>query len=348
MNLSQDLLAWYDLHQRDLLWRKNPTPYTTLISEIMLQQTRVEAVLPLYQRFIERFPDIRTLASASQDEVLTYWQGLGYYSRARRLHQAAQIIEAEYDGVIPSEKDILRSLPGIGDYTCGAILSIAFSQPVMAVDGNLLRIGTRLFLIFDPINKVKAKRLVEAEFQQYIPAKRAGDFNQALMDLGSGICLPKNPRCKLCPLTTHCQAFLTDQVSELPQKDATKPPTSVQVKLYLIEAEGAILLRKRDYGGFLQGMWELPWHEVGSKVHQHQVTESTNWPAFIEKQHPIEIKQMEYVFSHRHWLMSIYRYQAEEQFYQLAEQDTHYLWQPLDKINEVALPTVFKRAIGAK
>ena len=161
MTFNHHLLRWYDQHKRDLPWRHNPNPYTILVSEIMLQQTRVEAVIPLYERFITRFPDLESLASASQDEVLSYWQGLGYYSRARRLHETAQILTAEYGGCIPNNKAELLSLPGIGAYTAGALLSIAFFQPVVAVDGNLLRIGARLFLIYEPIDKATARRKIK-------------------------------------------------------------------------------------------------------------------------------------------------------------------------------------------
>lgn len=347
---TQLLLRWYDLHGRDLPWRQNPTPYTTVVSEIMLQQTRVEAVIPLYERFIKRFPDVKTLAAASQDEVLTYWQGLGYYSRARRLHQAAQIISREHHGHIPQDRDTLRSLPGIGDYTLGAILSMVFSEPVMAIDGNLLRIGARLFLIFEPINRAKAKRLIQTEFEKLIPTERPGDFNQGLMDLGSSICLPKNPRCVLCPIAYHCRAFLERQVAELPIKNAAKPPLPVQVKLYLIKAQGSVLLRKRDFGGFLEGMWELPWYETGSQSEAYPqllVAEEHDWLAVsLKNQYPVEIRQTEYIFSHRHWMMTIYSYQVERQLYSPSEKDTHYLWQPQNKMDEIALPTVFKRALG--
>jgi len=350
VTLAKTLLAWYDLHGRDLPWRRNPTPYSTLVSEIMLQQTRVEAVLPLYDRFMQRFPTLQDLAGASQDEVLTYWQGLGYYSRARRLHAAARVIVAEHKGRIPDEKSILRSLPGIGDYTCGAILSMAFAQSELAIDGNLLRIGARLFLIEDPINRMKAKRHIQSEFEPIIPAQRPGDFNQALMDLGSAICLPRHPRCNNCPISQYCQAFLQGRVSKLPKKEAPKPPLPVKVQLYLVESSGSVLLRKREFGSFLQGMWELPWFETRPQMADSilHVAES-NWLSWhLEHRDLIEVSEMDYVFSHRHWLMTVFHYEVEEQFYTPREQDTHYLWQALDAIGEIALPTVFKRALQGR
>lgn len=348
VTVAQILLKWYDLHRRDLPWRRNPTPYSTLVSEIMLQQTRVEAVLPLYERFMRRFPSVQELAEASQDEVLTYWQGLGYYSRARRLHQAAQIIVTKHGGFVPSDRENLRSLPGIGDYTCGAILSMAFDQPAIAIDGNLLRIGARLFLVQEPINRSKARSHIQGEFEKLIPTERPGDFNQALMDLGSGICLPKNPRCHQCPISHHCRAYEEDATLTLPLKDAPKPPVPVQVTLYLVESTGAALLRKREFGDFLQGMWELPWYEIsrqGSDI-SPKVAEEDDWLGthFASKK-PTGIYTMDYLFSHRRWLMTICHYEVADLFYTPREQDTAYLWQPLATIDEIALPTVFKKAL---
>lgn len=347
VTLAQLLLEWYDLHGRDLPWRRKPTPYTTLVSEIMLQQTRVEAVLPLYERFIERFPTIQDLAAASQDEVLTYWQGLGYYSRARRLHETAQIIVTDHNGLVPDDKTTLRTLPGIGEYTCGAILSMAFDQTELAIDGNLLRIGARLFLVSDPINRMQAKRKIQANFEGLLPQKRPGDFNQALMDLASRICLPRNPRCTECPLAQHCQALLGGEVAGLPKREAAKPPVKVQVELFLVESQGALLLRKRESGGFLQGMWELPWYDSESHVASTKlkVSDKHDWLSTHLAQDPLKVAKMDYVFSHRHWLMTIFHYHTDEPFQVPMEKDILYQWQPLNSLAQLALPTVFKKAL---
>ena len=340
--LVHKLLSWYNLNQRDLPWRRNPDPYKTLVSEIMLQQTRVEAVLPLYERFMQRFPSIKDLAFATQDEVLTFWQGLGYYSRARRLHQAAQIIMTEHDGLIPSDKNTLQALPGIGDYTCGAILSIAFHQPEVAMDGNLLRVGARLFLIRDPINRTKAKTAIKTRFESIVPVERPGDFNQALMDLGSSICLPKHPRCGECPLSDHCQAYVQGEAMLLPIKDAPKPPVPVQVQLYLVESDKTILFRQRLAGGFLQGMWELPWYETDTL----QVAEEYGWISVpLESGSREKVYEMEYIFSHRHWFMTIFHYKVVEPFYTPQDENTLYRWQPLHSVDTIALPTVFKKVL---
>jgi len=351
VTLTQMLLAWYDLHGRDLPWRRNPTPYSILVSEIMLQQTRVEAVLPTYERFMQRFPTLQDLAAASQDETLTFWQGLGYYSRARRLHQAAQIIASEHQGRIPDDRRILRSLPGIGDYTCGAILSMAFSQSILAMDGNLLRVGARLFVIEEPINRMKAKGQIQTKFEAMIPAQRPGDFNQALMDLGSEVCLPRQPRCQACPISRHCQAFLQDRTLDLPRKVAPKAPLPVQVHVYLVESKGFVLLRKRTAGGFLQGLWELPWHEAhfGAGRFLPSVAEESHWLlSCLKGQDPLEVRRMDYVFSHRHWFMTIFCHALEEPFYLPREENIQYRWQPWETMEEIALPTVFKRALKAR
>jgi A/G-specific adenine glycosylase len=225
---------------------------------------------------------------------------------------------------------------------------MAFGKPEVAIDGNLLRIGARLFLIQDPINRMKAKSQIHTNFMSLLPAKRPGDFNQALMDLGSRICLPKNPRCGECPISDHCQAYVQDAVLRLPIKDAPKPPLQVCVQLYLVESEGAVLLRKRDFGGFLQGMWELPWYETDSEAAGTalKVAEEHNWLfSPLASCGPPEVYDLEYIFSHRHWLMTIFRYEVADLFYTPSDKDTFYLWQPLHSIGDIALPTVFKRAL---
>lgn len=312
----------------------------------MLQQTRVEAVIPLYERFLKRFPDLESLASASQDEVLSYWQGLGYYSRARRLHETAQILTAKHGGCIPNSKAELLALPGIGSYTAGALLSIAFSQPVTAVDGNLLRIGARLFLIYEPINKAAAKRRIQAEFDKLIPLSRPGDFNQALMDLGSRICIPKRPRCKKCPVKDYCKAFEEGKTFVLPIRQAPKPPTPMGVILYLVEAGEHILLRQRQTGEFLQGMWELPWFEKKTSPLQKQLSTAESWLiSQLGTYNPIQIWETEYVFSHRHWMMTVYHYNIAQPFSLLQEDKVQYRWQPFVQFDVVALPTVFKKVL---
>jgi A/G-specific adenine glycosylase len=202
---AASLLAWYDVHARVLPWRSHPSPYTTWVSEVMLQQTQVETVIPYFKRWMQRFPTLESLAAADQTEVLRLWEGLGYYSRARHLHQAAQQVVAQYAGKLPADLKTLLSLSGIGRYTAGAILSIAFDQKQPALDGNIRRVYARITNSFEPLNTTISDKQLWSFAESALPDTRAGDFNQALMDLGASTCTPQNPACDLCPIQPDCQ-----------------------------------------------------------------------------------------------------------------------------------------------
>jgi A/G-specific adenine glycosylase len=262
------LLAWYDRHRRDLPWRAapggHPDPYRVWLSEIMLQQTTVATVGPYFDRFVARFPDISALAAAPLDDVLHAWQGLGYYARARNLHLCARQIVAAYDGSFPEDPSRLRALPGIGDYTAAAIAAIAFDRPVAAVDGNVERVVARLFAERTPLPRA-GKRLRELA-ALLVPEKRAGDFAQAIMELGATICTPRGPRCVLCPWRGNCAAAALGIAENLPaQAEKPERPTRYGVAFWLTRADGAVLLRRRPERGLLGGMIELPstdWRET--------------------------------------------------------------------------------------
>jgi A/G-specific adenine glycosylase len=255
------LLAWYDRHRRDLPWRAAPgrraDPYRVWLSEIMLQQTTVVTVGPYFDRFVARFPDIRALAAASLDEVLHLWQGLGYYARARNLHACARAVVARHGGEIPGDPAALRALPGIGDYTAAAIAAIAFDRRLAAVDGNVERVMARLFAERAPLPaaKPRLKRLAAS----LVPDERAGDFAQAMMDLGAVLCTPRRPRCVLCPWRQNCAGAAAGIAEELPVMVA-KPdrPLRYGVAFWLVRDDGAVLLRRRPEKGLLGGMIELP------------------------------------------------------------------------------------------
>ncbi len=257
------LLAWYDAGHRDLPWRRRPTPYHVWLAEIMLQQTRVETVIPYYRRFLRRFPSVRKLAAASLDDVLALWAGLGYYSRARNLHAAAQRIAAEHGGRVPSEPKALRSLPGIGRYTAGAILSIAFGQPAPIVDGNVVRVLCRLFRISANAKSSATQRRLWRLAEALVPADRPGDFNQAMMEFGARLCAPKAPRCGECPLADLCEAFRRGQQLDLPRLPKPKAIPHYDVALGLIWRRGKLLIAKRPLDAMLGGLWEFP----GGKPH---------------------------------------------------------------------------------
>lgn len=268
--LASKLLRWYRAHARTLPWRGHPNPYAVWVSEIMLQQTRVEAVIPYFERWMDRFPSVQLLADASEQEVLTLWEGLGYYSRARNLHKAARQVVDEFDGQLPRSVDALRKLPGIGRYTAGAIASMAFGLDEPTLDGNIRRVFARLFNVEIPADSTEGEKLLWQLAAENLPKGKAGDFNQALMDLGATICLPKKPRCEDCPLKTDCQSrALGLQEARPVLKPKAEVPHVVHAAAVLVtqiarEASPQgdnlryTLLAKRPSRGLLGGMWEFP------------------------------------------------------------------------------------------
>ncbi len=258
---TQNLLIWYDRNRRVLPWREDPTPYHVWLSEIMLQQTRVEAGKAYFQRFIQALPDIASLAAAPEDVYLKLWEGLGYYTRVRNLHKAAVIIMEKYGGTMPGTAKELETLPGIGSYTAAAIASIAFGQPEPAVDGNLLRIYARMTQYAGDIKKTAAKTAAHSYYLEQMAAagNRSGDFNQALMDLGAMVCLPNGePLCGLCPWTEWCQAYRTGSQLQYPVLTAKKPRRIEKRTILLITAGGRTAIRKRPDSGLLAGLYEFP------------------------------------------------------------------------------------------
>ena len=257
--LPERLLAWYDAGARVLPWREDPTPYRVWVSEIMLQQTRVEAVKPYYERFLTALPTVQALAEAPEEQLLKLWEGLGYYNRVRNLQKGAQTVMERFGGQIPASFEELRTLPGIGDYTAGAIASIAFQLPVPAVDGNVLRVISRVLCRYDNILDPKVKRRVEGELRQILP-RRVGDFNQSLMELGAMVCQPNGPpKCLLCPLGQLCRAYAQGVAEELPVKTKPKPRKVQDRTVFLLfSKEGRLALARRPEKGLLAGLWELP------------------------------------------------------------------------------------------
>ncbi|MDF2571340.1 MAG: mutY 1 [Sporomusa sp.] len=262
MTLALQLLDWYYQNARDLPWRNDKNAYKIWVSEIMLQQTRVEVVKDYYKRWIERFPTLEALAEASEQEVLNYWQGLGYYSRARNLLLGVREVCADYGGRVPEDASSIQKLPGVGEYTAGAIASIAYNQPAPAVDGNVLRIFSRLFCLDGDIAKTATKREIDRLIRKHISSRCPGDFNQALMDLGAMICIPRRPRCQLCPLTNLCEAYEREVQDMLPVRLPKKAPQLVMLAAGVVQKDGKYLVRQRPKTGLLAGMWEFPSVEV--------------------------------------------------------------------------------------
>jgi A/G-specific adenine glycosylase len=259
------LLAWWDAGRRDLPWRaragEQPDPYRVWISEVMLQQTRVDAVIPYYARFLARFPTLETLAAAPPDEVLRLWSGLGYYARARNLHRAARETLARHGG-LPADPAALRALPGFGPYTTGAVASLAFGARAAAVDGNVTRVLSRVFLVDAPPASRAARTRVAALADGLVPADRPGDFNQALMDLGATVCTKPVPACAACPLAGACEARAAGREREVPPARVRAAPRELEVACAVVRRRGALLVARRDGEGLLGGLWELPCAEV--------------------------------------------------------------------------------------
>lgn len=306
INLSVPLLHWYDSHARILPWRSNPVPYHVWVSEIMLQQTRVEAVKPYFDRFLAALPDLASLAQASEETILKLWEGLGYYNRVRNMQKAARIVMEDYGGSLPDDPKALEKLPGIGEYTAGAVASIAFGKVIPCVDGNVLRVFARLLDSDADVMKQQVKKEFTQLIQGLIPGERPGDFNQALMELGATVCLPNGaPLCQTCPLAELCLGRKHGTMLSLPVKTGNKP-RKIQKLTMLIFTDGRrIALRRRPDTGLLAGLWELPsleGHLTAEELPEALASEGV-FPAYKEL-HPVP--PAKHVFTHVEWHMTGY------------------------------------------
>ncbi len=255
---TQRLVQWFAQSQRQMPWRDDPRPYAVWLSEVMLQQTQVETVIPYFQRFVQAFPDMHTLAAAEQQDVLKLWEGLGYYSRARNLHQAAQVVVKQYDGELPQDARTLQTLPGFGPYTAAAVSSIAFGQPVPVVDGNVLRVFCRFWGIETDIRQPRVKAELQSRLEPFVAMASPAAFNQAIMELGALICRPKSPRCAACPLAADCVAYSDRRTAELPVKSQRQPVPQYHIAVGIIWKDGTILIGRRRQDQMLGGLWEFP------------------------------------------------------------------------------------------
>lgn len=303
--IVRPLISWYRQNKRILPWRDQKNAYYTWVSEIMLQQTRVEAVKPYFLRFIGELPDVKALAECPEEKLMKLWEGLGYYNRVRNMQSAAQVVVAEYGGVLPASYDELLALKGIGSYTAGAIASIAYDIPVPAVDGNVLRVFSRITEDRQDIMKQSVRRQVEEKLLGIMPKDAPGDFNQALMELGAVVCVPNGPaRCMECPVAAFCKAYHHGTVDELPVK-APKKKRTIENKTVLVIQDGeCTAIRKRPQEGLLAGLYELPNVEGHLSMDEalQKVKEMNLEPLHIET-----LPEAKHIFSHIEWRMTGYR-----------------------------------------
>ena len=338
---SSQLLAWYDANARVLPWRARGAavadPYRVWLSEIMLQQTTVQAVKAYFEKFVALWPTVEALATAPLDDVLKAWAGLGYYARARNLHACAKDVVSRFGGRFPATEEALRSLPGIGPYTAGAIAAIAFGGRHAAVDGNVERVISRIYAIETPLPLSKPEIRVRA--QALVPEQRAGDFAQAMMDLGATICTPRQPNCLICPWTEHCDGRISGLAPTLPRKAPKKAvPTRRGVAFWVAREDGAVLLRRRPEKGLLGGMMEVP---------------STQWAARVseaESQAPLAAEWrklkgvVEHTFTHFHLELTVWL--AEKVIDGVLRDDGDYRWTKREALDGEALPTVMRKVVA--
>ena len=334
---AEALLRWYDENAREMPWRGIQNPYGTWVSEIMLQQTRVDTVRDYYLRFLERFPTLAALAAAKEEEVLKMWEGLGYYSRARNLHAGARQVMAEFGGELPRTPEELRRIKGIGPYTSCSIASIAFGVPVAAVDGNVIRVVCRLWNLEGNPSERKVREQIESLARELVPAERAGDHNQAMMDLGATVCVPGTPDCERCPLARFCAAREAGNAEELPRIPAAAPPREKAYEVGIFLSGDRVLLRRREET-LLQGMWCFPMTEG--------FREGAGLGALLRKAggEPGEglapAGEARHVFTHQVWRMKLYSARLPEG----APAPEGYTWIPPEELARIPLPTAMRAA----
>jgi A/G-specific adenine glycosylase len=340
------LLAWYERHKRDLPWRRTRDPYAIWLSETMLQQTRVETVIPYYERFLARFPTVQSLADAEPDEITRLWSGLGYYSRARNLHAAARKIAGEHGGALPSDVEALRELPGVGRYTAGAVASIAFDRAAPIVDGNVVRVLARVLdLREDATTPATQARLWETA-EALANGPRPGDLNQALMELGALICTPRAPKCLLCPLREDCRALAAGDPEALPVKKKAAAPKPIASVAAVTTRSGKFLAVRRPPAGLLGGLWDLPGGELAAK----EEPEAALARALREKlglalAGVAKLGAVQHQFTHRALTLHVFRAEAKPGRIARSEYDAH-RWVTRGAFAALGLSAVARKALA--
>ncbi|WP_430885909.1 A/G-specific adenine glycosylase [Fusibacter sp. JL216-2] len=345
--IHDELVKWYKVVKRDLPWRKTQDPYKIWISEVMLQQTLVETVKGYYERFLKAFPTVEDLAKSDDEKLMKLWEGLGYYSRARNLKRAAIMIMEDFDGIMPNDLKSIRKLPGIGPYTAGAILSIAYDKPVAAVDGNVIRVYSRLFKIEQAVDLKDVKAEIERIADEMVHETDPSSYNQSLMELGATICIPKNPRCLTCPVQAYCEAFKAGVQNELPKKSPKKAKKEVDLYAMIIRKEDSFLILKRPSDGLLPGLWSVPSVELSGDEKktaspvdrcQQMLLEEIGIDAVFKKEPGIA----SHVFTHIKW--SIKALEFEWTSGNLPDYPET-KWIKVSQVDNFAFPTAYKKAL---
>ncbi len=336
-SLRAKLLDWFDRHRRPMPWRADPSPYKVWISEIMLQQTQVSTVIPYFERFVERFPSPRHLAESDEEEVLAHWSGLGYYRRARNLRRAAQVLLDDHDGQLPRDLKALQKLPGVGRYTAGAIASIAFGIPAPAVDGNQIRVLTRLEALDGDPSRNPLKATLWRRAGELVEGERPGDLNQALMEMGARVCKPTSPNCGECPAAESCLAFRDGRAEEFPRKDPAEAPRPVRVEVGVFQRGERVLL-SRGQRPFLGDLWNLP----------YRVRDGGGFRAEDWRQLGLDAPELRHLGEHR---MSITRYRISQETVTgdvellVGENLPEYRWFSRHELGDLGLPAFSRKLL---
>jgi len=334
-SFNLDLLHWYDRHKRDLPWRKTKDPYQIWLSEIMLQQTQVDTVIPYYNRWIETCPTLHDVAKLSLDQLLKLWEGLGYYSRCRNFYKAVHLVNSKFNGVIPSDQQQFIKLPGVGEYTANAVLSIAFDQPLPAMDGNIKRVMSRVLGIKTP-SKYNLSR-IKNKLIKWIDIDRPGDFNQALMDVGANICRPQNTKCEICPIAEYCSAKLSKNPVSYPLKTVKKKTPHIQVVGGMVWYKDKFLILKRHEDKMLGGLWEFPSKKIISnqdisKTLQSLIFNQTGLNVQIQD----KIGSVNHTYSHFSMTFTVYHCLVGSLKGFTTDQETN--WVQLEEIDQYPFP----------
>lgn len=343
---SRLLLDWYHANKRDLPWRNTKDPYKIWLSEIILQQTRVAQGLSYYLKFIEKYPTVTALASASEHDILKLWQGLGYYSRARNMHRAAQSIKEHFKGNFPKDYESIRELKGVGDYTAAAIASFAYNLPYPVLDGNVMRVYSRFLGIKDPINSTKGKNKLSEAAKELLPEDMPGIYNQAIMELGALCCTPKNPNCKECPIQDGCFAYSHQLINKLPAKLSKTRVRERYLYYLVIECKGKLLLRKRTGKDIWQGLHDFPCIESDKKL--KNPGSSKQWRQLFDKSKPV-IKSVSetylHILSHQKLNATFTHIVLKTTLKKLPD---NCFWADIGILGKYAIPRLIERYISAR